>query len=152
MRYLDRTDPIAGKNIELHMDARLQQAAEEALGEFRGAVVAIEPATGGILAMVSKPGFDPNLFVTGISSKDYSVLVTDEVNTPLFDRTTNPYPPGSTVKPFLGLAGFWIPSLGACGAFGALGVWNHQNSSIARLAFLGWLGIIGVIQTISYYL
>lgn len=105
MRYLDRTDPIAGKNIELHMDARLQQAAEEALGEFRGAVVAIEPATGGILAMVSKPGFDPNLFVTGISSKDYSVLVTDEVNTPLFDRTTNPYPPGSTVKPFLGLAG-----------------------------------------------
>ena len=79
---------LSQENIELHMDARLQQAAEEALGEFRGAVVAIEPATGGILAMVSKPGFDPNLFVTGISSEDYSVLVTDEVNTPLFDRTT----------------------------------------------------------------
>ena len=105
MRYLDRTDPVAGKNVTLHMDAQLQRAAEEALGEFRGAVVAIEPATGGILAMVSKPGFDPNLFVTGISNKDYSVLVTDEINTPLFDRTTNPYPPGSTVKPFLGLAG-----------------------------------------------
>ena len=105
MRYLDRTDPVAGKNVTLHMDAQLQRAAEEALGEYRGAVVAIEPATGGILAMVSKPGFDPNLFVTGISSKDYSVLVTDEVNTPLFDRSTNPYPPGSTVKPFLGLAG-----------------------------------------------
>ena len=105
MRYLDRTDPIAGKNIELHMDARLQQAAEEALGEFRGAVVAIEPATGGILAMVSKPGFDPNLFVTGISSKDYSVLVTDEVNTPLFDRTTNPYPQAPQSNLFLGLAG-----------------------------------------------
>ncbi|MDG2420956.1 MAG: penicillin-binding protein 2, partial [Gammaproteobacteria bacterium] len=105
MRYLDRTDPVAGKNVTLHMDAQLQRAAEEALGEFRGAVVAIEPATGGILAMVSKPGFNPNLFVTGISNKDYSVLVTDEINTPLFDRTTNPYPPGSTVKPFLGLAG-----------------------------------------------
>ena len=105
MRYLDRTDPVAGKNVTLHMDAQLQRAAEEALGEFRGAVVAIEPATGGILAMVSKPGFDPNLFVTGISNKDYSVLVTDEINTPLFDRTTNPYPPRSTVKPFLGLAG-----------------------------------------------
>ena len=105
MRYLDRTDPVAGKNVTLHMDAQLQRAAEEALGEFRGAVVAIEPATGGILAMVSKPGFDPNLFVTGISNKDYSVLVTDEVNTPLFDRSTNPYPPGTTVKPFLGLAG-----------------------------------------------
>lgn len=105
MRYLDRTDPVAGKNITLHMVAELQRAAEAALGEFRGAVVAIEPSTGGILAMVSKPGFDPNLFVTGISSRDYSVLVTDEINTPLFDRTTNPYPPGSTVKPFLGLAG-----------------------------------------------
>ncbi|NQV68905.1 MAG: penicillin-binding protein 2 [Pseudohongiella sp.] len=105
MRTLNRTDPIAGKNITLHLDSQLQIAAERALGDFRGAIVAIEPSTGGILAMVSKPGFDPNLFVTGISSKDYSVLVTDEINTPLFDRTTNPYPPGSTVKPFLGLGG-----------------------------------------------
>ncbi|MCG8412780.1 MAG: penicillin-binding protein 2 [Pseudomonadales bacterium] len=105
MRRLDRTDPIAGKNISLHLDAKLQVAAEKALGDFRGAVVAIEPATGGILAMVSKPGFDPNLFVTGISSKDYSVLVNDVINTPLFDRSTNPYPPGSTIKPFLGMAG-----------------------------------------------
>lgn len=105
MRRLDRTDPVAGKNITLHLDARLQVAAEEALGDYRGAVVAIDPSTGGILAMVSKPGFDPNLFVTGISNKDYRVLVTDEINTPLFDRSTNPYPPGSTIKPFLGLAG-----------------------------------------------
>ena len=105
MRRLDRTDPVAGKNITLHMDAQLQIAAENALGDFRGAVVAIDPNTGGILAMVSKPAFDPNLFVTGISSKDYDILVKDEVNTPLFDRTTNPYPPGSTIKPFLGLAG-----------------------------------------------
>lgn len=108
MRVLDRTDPIAGKNIRLHLDAQLQIAAEKALGDFRGAVVAIDPATGGILAMVSKPGFDPNLFVTGISSKDYKVLVEDKVNTPLFDRSTNPYPPGSTVKPFLGMAGLHL--------------------------------------------
>ena len=54
--------------------------------------------------MVSKPGFDPNLFVTGITNKEYSALVNDVVNT-LFDRSTNPYPPGSTVKPFIGLAG-----------------------------------------------
>lgn len=105
MRRLDRTDPVAGKNLTLHLNAKLQIAAEQALGDFRGAVVAIEPDTGGILAMVSKPGFDPNLFVTGISNKDYSVLVNDVVNTPLFDRSTNPYPPGSTVKPFIGLAG-----------------------------------------------
>jgi len=105
MRRLDRTDPVAGKNLTLHLNAKLQIAAEQALGDFRGAVVAIEPDTGGILAMVSKPGFDPNLFVTGISNNDYSVLVNDVVNTPLFDRSTNPYPPGSTVKPFIGLAG-----------------------------------------------
>jgi penicillin-binding protein 2 len=105
MRRLDRTDPVAGKNLTLHMNSELQIAANEALGDYRGAVVAIDPATGGILAMVSKPGFNPNLFVTGISSADYSVLVNDRVNTPLFDRTTNPYPPGSTVKPFIGLAG-----------------------------------------------
>lgn len=105
MRRLDRTEPIAGKNITLYLDSELQIAAEKALGDFRGAVVAIDPTTGGILAMVSKPGFDPNLFVTGISNKDYSVLVTDKINTPLFDRTTNPYPPGSTIKPFLGLGG-----------------------------------------------
>ncbi len=105
MGTLDRTDPVAGKNITLHMDSRLQIAAEKALGDFRGAIVAIDPATGGILAMVSKPSFDPNLFVTGISSRDYKVLVTDEINTPLFDRSTNPYPPGSTIKPFLGLSG-----------------------------------------------
>ncbi|MDA1369408.1 MAG: penicillin-binding protein 2 [Proteobacteria bacterium] len=105
MRRLDRTDPIAGKNLTLHIDAQLQIAAEAALGDFRGAIVAIDTTTGGIIAMVSKPAFNPNLFVTGISSKDYSVLVTDEINTPLFDRTTNPYPPGSTIKPFLGLGG-----------------------------------------------
>ncbi|MEZ5491452.1 MAG: penicillin-binding protein 2 [Gammaproteobacteria bacterium] len=105
MRVLDRTDPVAGRNVSLHLDARLQIAAERALGDFRGAVVAIDPETGGILAMVSKPGFDPNLFVTGISNRDFNKLITDKVNTPLFDRTTNPYPPGSTVKPFIGLGG-----------------------------------------------
>lgn len=105
MRVLDRTDPIAGKNIKLYLNGRLQAAAEQALGDFRGAVVAIDPETGGILAMLSKPGFDPNLFVTGISNKDYNGLVRDTINTPLFDRATNPYPPGSTVKPFIGMAG-----------------------------------------------
>ncbi|HAJ74864.1 MAG TPA: penicillin-binding protein 2, partial [Gammaproteobacteria bacterium] len=64
MRYLDRTDPVAGKNLTLHMDAQLQIAAETAIGEYRGAVVAIDTTTGGVLAMVSKPGFNPNLFVT----------------------------------------------------------------------------------------
>ena len=105
MRVLERTESIAGRDIGLHLDYRLQMVAEEALGDYRGAVVAIEPETGGILAMVSKPGFDPNLFVTGISNREYSILVDDEINTPMFDRSTSPYPPASTIKPFLGLAG-----------------------------------------------
>ncbi len=108
MRVLDKTDSVAGKNLRLFIDAQLQIAAERALGDFRGAIVAIEPETGGILAMVSKPGFDPNLFVTGISRNDYNKLITDKINTPLFDRTTNPYPPGSTIKPFLGLGGLQL--------------------------------------------
>lgn len=108
MRVLESTEAVAGHDISLHLDHRLQMVAERALGDYRGAVVAIEPETGGILAMVSKPGFDPNLFVTGISNRDYDVLVNDNANTPLFDRSANPYPPGSTIKPFLGLAGLHL--------------------------------------------
>ncbi|MGI9250952.1 MAG: penicillin-binding protein 2 [Pseudohongiellaceae bacterium] len=108
MRQLDRIDPRSGRNLTLHLNSQLQMAAERALGEHRGAVVAIEPATGGILAMVSKPGFDPNLFVTGISNAEYGKLVNDNINTPLFDRSTNPFPPGSTIKPFLALGGLHL--------------------------------------------
>ena len=108
MRRLDRTDPVAGRDLTLHLHSGLQRAAAEALGERRGAVVAIDPASGGILAMLSKPGFDPNLFVTGISDADFGELVNDHINTPLFDRSTNPFPPGSTLKPFVGLAGLQL--------------------------------------------
>ena len=108
MRRLDRTDPVPGHDITLHLDSELQAVALEALGDYRGAVVAIDPVSGGILAMVSKPGFDPNLFVTGISNAEYSKLVNDHVNTPLFDRSTSPFPPGSTLKPFIGIAGLQL--------------------------------------------
>jgi penicillin-binding protein 2 len=87
------------------LDIRLQRDAAAALGDHRGAVVAIDPATGGVLALVSSPSFDPNLFVEGISSKDYSAL-RDSIDTPLFNRALRgQYPPGSTVKPFVGLGG-----------------------------------------------
>ena len=106
MRRLGRNDPVAGHDLTLHIHAELQQVVQRALGGRRGAVVAIEPATGGILAMLSKPDFDPNLFVTGISDAEYDSLVNDSgINAPLFDRSTNPFPPASTVKPFLALAG-----------------------------------------------
>ncbi len=105
LRVLKRTDPLPGKDITLHLDSRLQAVAEEALGHRRGAVIAIEPETGGVLAFVSQPGFDPNLFVTGISHADYGAL-RDSLDQPLFNRVLRGlYPPGSTIKQIVALAG-----------------------------------------------
>ncbi len=103
MQVLSRTDPVAGQDVVLHLDSKLQKAAVDSLGEFKGGVIALDPATGGVLAMVSKPSFDPNLFIGGISRADYARLSKDK-NTPLFNRALGKYSPGSTIKPFLGLA------------------------------------------------
>jgi len=110
MRVLDRTDPGPGRDIVLHLDSKLQIAATEALGDRRGAVVAIDPATGGILAMVSKPGYDPNLFVTGISRAQLSALNASG-HTPLFNRAIASRIPGSTIKPFIGLGGLYYGAI-----------------------------------------
>lgn len=105
LRVLSRTDPVAGKDIRLHIDLKLQKAAEAALAGRRGAIVAIEPATGGVLAMVSEPSFNPNLFVTGISGRDYMEL-RDSIDRPLYNRVLRGlYPPGSTIKPAVALGG-----------------------------------------------
>ena len=103
MDVLDRTDPIPGEDLVLHLDSKLQLAAWDALGDYRGGVVALDIETGGVLAMVSKPSFDPNLFVEGISQRAYSAL-NDPIETPLFNRALAKYSPGSTMKPFIGLA------------------------------------------------
>ena len=103
-RELGRNPPVPGQNLTLHLDASLQVAAAEALGERRGAVVAIDPRSGGILAMVSEPGYDPNLFVTGMDPAVYNGLA-NSPRKPLFNRATNGrYAPGSTFKPVVGLA------------------------------------------------
>jgi len=105
LRVLERSDPKPGRDIVLHLDAKLQQVTHDALGENRAAAVAIDPKTGGVLAMVSTPSFDANLFVGGISSKDYGRL-RDSIDLPLFNRALQgQYPPGSTLKPVYGLAG-----------------------------------------------
>ena len=104
LRSLERVPPVAGENLQLHLDARLQAIAEEALGNRRGAVVAIEPATGGVLAFVSTPTYDANAFVNGIDTGTYRSLL-EHPDKPLINRALNgQYPPGSTVKAFLGLA------------------------------------------------
>lgn len=105
-RVLGRTDPAPGKDIQLHLDLPLQLAAEQALGERRGAIVAIDPATGGVLAMVSKPDFDPNLFVTGISRDQLDAMNRSRYS-PMFNRAVNSRVPGSTIKPIVGLAGLY---------------------------------------------
>ena len=105
LRVLKHTDPVPGRDITLHLDIKLQQAAEAALAGRRGAVIAIEPSTGGVLAMVSQPSFDPNLFVTGINAGEYAGL-RDSIDRPLYNRVLRGlYPPGSTIKPEVALAG-----------------------------------------------
>lgn len=104
MQQLERENPVAGKDLHLYLDSRLQHVAYESLGEERGAVVAIEIATGGVLAMASAPTFDANDFVTGISFEDYDALL-NSPDRPLFDRVLQgQYPPGSIIKPLFGLA------------------------------------------------
>jgi len=104
-RVLERIDPVPGENLTLFLDARVQRAAHDALGERRGAVVAIELPTGGVIAMASTPSFDNNLFVQGIDHKNYNAL-NRSLDRPLYNRALKgQYPPGSTIKPMVALAG-----------------------------------------------
>ncbi len=118
MRELSQAPPLRGRTLTLHVDTNLQRVADEELGDRRGAVVAIDPNTGGILSLVSKPTYDPNFFVMGMTDRGYSELIARS-DTPLFNRATQgTYPPGSTFKPVIGLAGL---SLGATD-------WEHEIS------------------------
>src|SRR5689334_17823291 len=104
IRTLSRTPSQPGNNVTLTLDMRLQRVAEVAFGERRGALVAIEPSTGDVLAMVSKPNFDPNQFVDGIDPQYWAELNAN-IDKPLNNRAISGlYPPGSTIKPYLALA------------------------------------------------
>jgi len=105
LRVLEEQQPVPGEDLVLSLDIGLQGLADAVLGDFNGAVVAIDPRDGAVRALVSKPGFDPNLFVGGISNRDYQALLND-LDRPLFNRAvTATYPPGSTIKMLMGLAG-----------------------------------------------
>jgi penicillin-binding protein 2 len=104
VRTLRSTLPVSGNNLLLSLDARLQDVAERVFGDRRGALIAIEPSTGGVLALVSKPGYDPNLFVDGIDPQNWEML-NNSPDHPLNNRALQGvYPPGSTFKPFMALA------------------------------------------------
>jgi penicillin-binding protein 2 len=129
VRTLSRTPPVSGNNLQLHLDLRLQQAAEEAFGSRRGALVAIDPATGGVLAFVSMPGFDPNLFIDGIDTTTWNELNNDP-DRPLFNRAlTGQYPPGSTYKPFMALAALHLGKRTAQWGFNDPGVFMLPGNS-----------------------
>ncbi|MCC7082852.1 MAG: penicillin-binding protein 2 [Burkholderiales bacterium] len=105
VRTLSRTPPVSGDNLVLSLDLKLQEIAWQAFGERRGALVAIEPNSGAVLAFVSKPGFDPNLFVDGIDPQSWDAL-NKSIDRPMTNRALQgQYPPGSTFKPFMALAG-----------------------------------------------
>ena len=107
VRVLSRTAPQSGSNLMLTLDAKLQEVAEQAFGDFRGALVAIDPTNGEVLAFISKPGYDPGLFIDGIDSETWATL-NNSLDTPLNNRALRgQYPPGSTIKPFMALAGLF---------------------------------------------
>ena len=105
VRVLSRTPPVSGNNLMLTIDAKLQGIAEQAFGNYRGALVAIDPRNGEVLAFVSKPGYDPNLFIDGIDEQSWNEL-NNSPDVPLNNRALRgQYSPGSTIKPFMALAG-----------------------------------------------
>ncbi len=107
LRTIEETPAHSGQDIYLTIDIALQKAAYEALGDLTGSVIALNPKNGEILAMVSKPGFDPNDFVNGISHKKYAMLI-NSPEKPLFNRSIRGgYEPGSTFKPYMALAGLY---------------------------------------------
>ena len=143
LRELEMNRPTAGESLYLTIDARLQKAAFDALGDQDGAVVAMDPNTGGLLALVSKPSYDPDLFVDGISHVNYKRLITDP-HKPLFNRALQgQYPPGSTVKPVMALAGLETDQIEAdkqvwCPGFITLPGSNHRYRDWKRSGH-GWV-------------
>jgi penicillin-binding protein 2 len=126
---LERREPIAGDDLILSIDARLQQVVEAALGNQRAAVVALDPANGDVLAFVSTPTFDPNGFARGLTVAEYRALE-DNLDRPLYDRALRGvYPPGSTIKPLVALAaleyGVTVPG----NTRFCRGVWQFPGSS-----------------------
>ncbi len=105
VRMLSHTAPVSGNNLVLSIDAKLQEIAEQAFGDYRGALVAIDPNNGEVLAFISKPGYDPSLFIDGIDTESWNEL-NNSLDHPLNNRALRgQYPSGSTIKPFMALAG-----------------------------------------------
>ncbi len=129
VRILNTSPSQTGQTIQLSLDIRMQQEADRLLGNRRGAVIAINPQTGGILALVSKPSFDPNLFIDGIDTETWNQLNTDWQK-PMLNRVIQGlYPPGSTFKPFMGMAALQSGQITPNTVLPAPGAWSIPGSS-----------------------
>ncbi len=150
VRMLSRIPPVPGKDLRLYLDRELQAVAEAAFGDYLGGLVALDPNTGGVLALVSKPGFDPNLFVDGIDPETWKSL-NESPDRPMVNRVLRGiYPPGSTLKPFLGLAGLELGIRRASDSIVDPGYYSLPNS---RHQFRDWKrgghGIVDLRRSIS---
>ena len=129
VRMLSSNAPLSGNTLVLSIDVKLQEIAEQAFGNFRGALVAIDPKNGDVLAFVSKPGYDPNPFIDGIDTQSWDEL-NNSPDVPLNNRALRgQYPPGSTVKPFMALAGLNFNTRTAEQTINDSGAYYLQGSS-----------------------
>ena len=129
VRMLSRVPPLPGHDLRLHLDMGLQAVAEHAFGDYLGGLVALDPNTGGVLAMVSRPGFDPNLFVDGIDPETWKSL-NESPERPMVNRVLRGiYPPGSTIKPLMALAGLELGLRKAGDSIVDQGYFSLPNSS-----------------------
>jgi penicillin-binding protein 2 len=156
LRELDYRQGAPGKNLYLSLDAKVQAVAEEALGDLNGAVVAIDPRNGEVIAMVSKPGFDPQMFVEGVDPKTYKELNIDP-SRPLFNRALQgTYPPGSTIKPAMALAGLEFNVVDPSHREFCKGEYSLPNSSRKYRCWKrtghGWLDLTqGIMKSCDVY-
>lgn len=129
VRILSRIPPVSGKDLRLYLDLDLQAVAEQAFGDYLGGLVALDPNTGGVLALVSKPGFDPNLFVDGIDPDAWKFL-NESPERPMVNRVLRGiYPPGSTIKPFMAMAGLELKLRKPSDSIADPGYFTLPNSS-----------------------
>ena len=150
VRVLTRIPPVPGKDLRLHLDVELQAVAEHAFGDYLGGLVALDPNTGGVLALVSKPGFDPNLFADGIDPETWKAL-NESPDRPMVNRALRGiYPPGSTIKPFMALAGLELGLRKPADTIADPGFFRLPNS---RHQFRDWKrgghGVVDLRRSIS---
>ena len=146
-RSLSSRPAIPGKNVVLSIDIRLQKMVEELFGTRRGALVALDPNTGEVLAFVSKPTFDPNLFVDGIDSENWQML-NESIDKPLLNRALRgTYPPGSTYKPFMALGALTTGKRSASAIIQDNGAWTYGGHTF-RSHGDGGLGPVDMVRSI----